>query len=66
MPPKKILIGVDGSPSATRAMNDALNLAEKLQSKVLFVYVIHLPLPAYNFRIPEQASDRIRDEGNES
>ena len=39
-----ILVGVDGSENAYRALDSAIRLAEKLSSKLTLLYVVHAPV----------------------
>ena len=38
-----ILVGVDGSENAYKALDSAIGLAEKLSSKLTLLYVVHVP-----------------------
>ena len=39
----KILVGMDGSENAYKALDSAIGLAEKMSSELVVLYVIHVP-----------------------
>lgn len=45
----KIVVGVDGSENAYRALDSALSLAEKFSSEVYVLFVVHIPASAYSY-----------------
>jgi nucleotide-binding universal stress UspA family protein len=49
---KKILVAVDGSESASRAANVALELADKLKAELIILHAISPPSSAYKSAIP--------------
>lgn len=66
--PKRILIAVDGSESAYRAADYALELAKRLGSNVYFVHVVDVaPYPTYKEDISDyvEAESSFEDRGKE-
>lgn len=53
---KKILVGVDGSESATRAANAALELADKLKAELIILNAISPPSTAFKSGLPSLGS----------
>jgi nucleotide-binding universal stress UspA family protein len=53
---KKILVAVDGSESAGRAANAALELAEKLKADLIVLHAISPPSTVYKSALPSLAS----------
>lgn len=62
----KILVPIDGSPEATKALDFAISLAKAYEATLAIIHVIQLPAawPLYTaWRIPTPASyDTVRDE----
>jgi nucleotide-binding universal stress UspA family protein len=53
---KKILVAVDGSESATRAANAALELADKLKADLIILHAVSPPSTVYKTGLPSMAS----------
>jgi nucleotide-binding universal stress UspA family protein len=53
---KRILVAVDGSESATRAANAALELADKLKADLIVFHAISPPSTVYKSGLPSLAS----------
>ncbi len=49
---KKVLVAVDGSESANRAANAAVELADKLKAELIILHAISPPSTAYKSAIP--------------
>jgi nucleotide-binding universal stress UspA family protein len=45
----KILVGVDGSENAYRALEQGTALAEKFGAQIIVVFVVHIPVSAYSY-----------------
>ena len=55
---KKILVPVDGSETAWRALNNALEIGKKFESEILVVNVIHATINQGNSEL-EKVGDKV-------
>lgn len=61
----KILVPVDGSEHANKAMQYALDLAKKYEAKVTLIHIVARPLYAYDAAIAVDVSSSLLAEGRE-
>ncbi len=64
--PRKILVAVDGSESGYRAADFAIALASRLQSELLFLYVIGASSADPNYSIPANMVEGFEAMGKEA